>query len=82
MNSAPSWRAGHTLAAKAAKARIIVSHLAFRTPLMMGRYSQISKRFTGFLCSGTMRPRTNNTISAGTTVIESMAAAAIAKLLV
>ena len=36
----------------------------------------------GFLCSGTIRPRTKITISAGTSVTDSSAAAAIAKVLV
>ncbi len=36
----------------------------------------------GFLCSGTIRPRTKITISAGTSVTESSAAAAIEKVLV
>ena len=36
----------------------------------------------GFLCSGTILPRTKITISAGTSVIDSSAAAAIAKVLV
>lgn len=49
---------------------------------MIGRYVQIRKRLSGFLCSGTMRPRTNRTISAGTSVTDSRAAAAIAKVFV
>ena len=36
----------------------------------------------GFLCSGTIRPRTNSTIRAGTSVTDRIAAAAIAKVLV
>ena len=36
----------------------------------------------GFLCSGTIRPRTKTTISAGTSVTDSSAAAAIEKVLV
>ena len=43
---------------------------------------KVRNRFTGFFCSGMMRPRMNSTISAGTTKIESSAAAPIAKVLV
>ena len=39
-------------------------------------------RFSGLRCSGTMRPRTNSTIRAGTSVTERSAAAAMAKVLV
>jgi hypothetical protein len=37
MNSVPSWRAGQTLAASTARARITISDLARMTPLMTGR---------------------------------------------
>ena len=45
----------------------------------MGRYTQMRNRFTGFLCSGMMRPRTNSVISAGTSNTESMAPASHGK---
>ena len=52
------------------------------TPAIIGRYAQIKKRFTGFLVSGMILPRMNNIISTGTRVTESIAAPAMAKVLV
>ncbi len=49
---------------------------------MRGRYSQMSRRLSALRCSGTIRPRTNSTISAGTSVTDRSAAAAMAKVLV
>ena len=40
------------------------------------------KRFTGLRASGRMRPRMNSSISTGTSVIDSSAAPAMAKVLV
>ena len=82
MNSDPSWRAGQTVAARTPRASRIVGNRARSTPAMSGRYSQIRSRFTGLRCSGTIRPRTNKTISAGTSVTDRSAAAAMAKVLV
>ncbi len=51
-----------------------------KTMSMTGRYSQIRTRFSGFLRSGMMRPRTKSVISTGTSVTESSAAAASEKV--
>jgi hypothetical protein len=82
MNSAPSRLAGHQVAASTASAKRMVSVFARSTSQMTGRWSQIRSRFSGFLRSETIRPRTNSTISAGTSVTDRSAAAAMAKVLV
>jgi len=82
MNSEPSRLAGQRVTASTTRASAMVKVLAFRTARIIGRYSQINTRFSGFLCSGTIRPRTKITISAGTNVTESSAAAAMEKVLV
>ena len=82
MNSEPIWRAGTRVAAIASIASSSVTSLKRSTPWMIGRYSQISSRLTGFFASGRMRPRTKNSISTGTRVTDSSAAPAMAKVLV
>ena len=49
---------------------------------MTGRYTQTRNRFTGFAASGLTPVRMNSPIITGTSVIESNAAAAMAKVLV
>ncbi len=82
MNSEPSLFAGHKVMPSATTAKTMVRNLALSTAAMIGRYSQIRTRFRGFLCSGTIRPRTKITIRAGTSVTDSSAAAAMEKVLV
>ena len=82
MNSVPMCTAGYTDTPRATTASRIVRIFALSTKRMIGRYSQISARLIGFLCSGMIRPRTNSTISAGTSVIDRSAAAAMEKVLV
>ena len=66
----------------AASARRIVVRFQRITQAMIGRYTQIRNRFTGFRASGKILPRMNSIISTGTKVTESMAAPAMAKVLV
>ena len=83
MNSEPSCVAGQTLTASTTSAehdrqRLRLEHAADDRPVDPDQ----ERGSAGLRCSGTMRPRTNITISAGTSVTDSSAAAAMAKVLV
>jgi hypothetical protein len=60
----------------------MVSFFQRITAAMIGRYTQISTRFTGFFASGMILPRMNSSISTGTSVTDRIAAPAIEKVLV
>ena len=82
MNSDPSLLAGYSEIPSTKSATPTVSFFLCITPAMIGRYTQIKKRFTGFLASGMILPRMNSIINTGTSVTESIAAPAMAKVLV
>ena len=82
MNSAPSFVKIGSVSATAATARTSVSQRTWSAPERIGRYRAINTRFSGFLFSGRIRPRINNTIRTGASVTDSPVAKSMAKVFV
>ncbi len=82
MNSEPMRTSGKAVRATTAAAMTRVNDFHRSATAISGRYRRRSIRLIGFLRSGCTLPRMNTTISAGTKVMESIAAAAIANVFV
>ena len=82
MNSEPIRCSGYHVADRTTTATATVSHRTRIAARIMGRYRNTSRRLSGFLRSGNMRPRTRYPASTGTQVMASRAAAAIVYVLV
>ena len=82
MNSDPSRVSGTKVDPKARSATIRTAARFCRAAATSGRTSPLSARLSGLRASEGIRPRTNHSISTGTTVTEKSAAPAMAKVLV
>src|SRR5213082_320769 len=82
MNSLPRTANGRTVSSRMPAAPPSTSQRARSAHCSTGRYSCRAQRLSGFSASARIFPFTNQPMSAGTSVTESSAAAAIAKVLV
>src|SRR5438046_1367708 len=82
MNSLPRPANGRSVSTRTPTAPPSTSHRAPIAQRSTGRYTLIAQRLRGFSASARIFPLTNHPMSAGTSVTESSAAAAIAKVLV